>query len=187
MTPASPTVYLAGPDVFRPDADACFDRMERYCARLGLRGLRPSDGGATVDAGLAGSRLAQRIYEGNVGLIRNCDAVVANLSPFRGRIEPDSGTVFELGMAVALGKPVAGYLPDASLSYAERVARCMPTQRGADGLLRDVERGLLVEGFGEPMNLMLSRSTPLFDSFEAAVDHLAAQLAESATGPRARA
>lgn len=182
---ASPTVYLAGPDVFRPDADACFERMEDCCARHGLRGLRPSDGGAAGDTTLSGARLAQRIYEGNVALIRRCDAVIANLSPFRGRIEPDSGTVFELGMAVALGKPVAGYLPGASMSYAERVALCMPTRRGPDGLLRDIENDLLVEGFGEPMNLMLSRSTRLFDTFEAAVEHLAALLAGATPGRRA--
>ena len=182
--PASPTVYLAGPDVFRPDADACFERMASYCARRGLRGLRPSDGGGPDDAALTGRRLAQRIYDGNVALIRRCDAVVANLSPFRGRVEPDSGTVFELGMAVALGKPVAGYLPGASTSYAERVASCMPTRRGPDGLLRDAEHGLLVEGFGEPMNLMLSRSTRLFESFEAAIDHLAKVLAGPIPGSR---
>ena len=117
--------------------------------------------------------LPQRIYDGNVALIRRCDAVVANLRPFRGHVEPDSGTVFEIGMAVALGKPVAAYLPQSGLSYAERVSRHFPTRRDASGAVWDEANGLLVEGFGEPMNLMLSRSTHLFESFEEAVSHVA--------------
>jgi nucleoside 2-deoxyribosyltransferase len=173
--PASPTVYLAGPDVFRPDAQACYARMERQCAALGLVGLRPSDGGPA--AGADGPAHAQRIYDGNVALIRRSDAVVANLQPFRGLIEPDSGTVFELGVAVALGKPVAGYLPLPELSYADRVRRHFPTRTDAGGTEWDDTHGLWIEGFGEPLNLMLSRSTSLFGSFEQAIQHLAAVLA----------
>lgn len=170
---ALPSIYLAGPDVFRPDAAERYARMERLCAGLGLLGLRPSDGVADGAAGCAGADLAQRIYEGNVALIRRCDAVVANLAPFRGHVEPDSGTVFEVGVAIALGKPVAAYLPQSTLSYAERVARHFPTRTDAAGTLWDDAHGTWVEGFGEPLNLMLSRSTRLFGSFEAAIAHLA--------------
>jgi nucleoside 2-deoxyribosyltransferase len=168
-----PLVYLAGPDVFRPDAADCFARMERYCAVHGLHGLRPSDGGLGEGTAATDAALPQRIYEGNVALIRRCDAVVANLQPFRGQVEPDSGTVFEIGMAVALGKPVAAYLPQPGLSYAERVGRHFPTRRDASGAVWDEASGLLVEGFGEPLNLMLSRSTHLFESFEQAVSCVA--------------
>ena len=170
-----PSIYLAGPDVFRPDASARYERMERVCADLGLLGLRPSDG-APVDGARPGADLAQRIYEGNVALIRRCDAVVANLAPFRGHVEPDSGTVFEVGVAIALGKPVAAYVPQPTLSYAQRVARHFPTRTDASGTLWDDAHGTWIEGFGEPLNLMLSRSTRLFGSFEAAVAHLAGVL-----------
>ena len=176
--PASTTVYLAGPDVFRPDAEACYARMERLCTALGLVALRPSDGGPPAGAG--GAALAQRIYEGNVALIRRCDAVVANLQPHRGLVEPDSGTVFEVGVAVALGKPVAGYLPRPELSYADRVRRHFPTRTDAGGTEWDDTYGLWIEGFGEPMNLMLSRSTRLFGSFEEAIGHLATVLGRAA-------
>jgi nucleoside 2-deoxyribosyltransferase len=172
--PPLPSIYLAGPDVFRPDAAACYARMARHCEALGLVALRPSDG--TGGDG-TGADLAQRIYEGNVALIRRCHAVVANLAPFRGHVEPDSGTVFEVGVAIALGKPVAAYLPQHSMSYAERVARHFPTRTDADGTLWDDAHGCWVEGFGEPLNLMLSRSTRLFGSFEEAVAHLAGVLA----------
>jgi nucleoside 2-deoxyribosyltransferase len=171
-----PSIYLAGPDVFRPDAPACYERMERACAALGLVGLRPSDGGPAPGASCTPGELAQRIYDGNLALIRRCDAVVANLAPFRGHVEPDSGTVFEIGVAIALGKPVAAYLPQPTLTYAERVARHFPTRTDASGTLWDDAHGLWVEGFGEPLNLMLSRSTRLFGSFEAAVEFLARAL-----------
>ncbi|MEI7445409.1 MAG: nucleoside 2-deoxyribosyltransferase [Burkholderiales bacterium] len=174
--PAAPSVYLAGPDVFRPDAPDRYRRMETLCARMGLVGLRPSDGGIASGDPACGPELAQRIYEGNVALIRRCDAVVANLSPFRGQVEPDSGTVFEVGVAVALGKPVAAWMPGAELSYAERVRRAFPTRTDAAGTLWDDADGTWVEGFGEPLNLMLSRSTRLFGSFEQALAHLAAVL-----------
>jgi len=176
MTPPR-RVYLAGPDVFRPDAAACYARMQHRCETLGLVGLRPSDGGPPAGVAGSGAALAQRIYEGNLALIRRCDAVVANLQPFRGAVEPDSGTVFEVGVAIALGKPVAGYLPQSRLSYAERVGRCFATHTDAGGTLWDDTHGLWVEGFGEPLNLMLSRAAPLFDSFDEALAHLAHVLA----------
>jgi nucleoside 2-deoxyribosyltransferase len=173
------SLYLAGPDVFRADAPACYEQMQRVCEQRGLVGLRPSDGGLSAGVSGNGAELAQRIYEGNLALIRRCDAVVANLQPFRGLVEPDSGTVFEVGVAIALGKPVAGYLPQCTLSYSERVRRHFPTRTDATGILWDDAHGLWVEGFGEPLNLMLARSTPLFESFELAVTHLAQQLLAS--------
>ncbi|HYF59902.1 MAG TPA: nucleoside 2-deoxyribosyltransferase [Burkholderiaceae bacterium] len=174
---SAPRVYLAGPDVFLPDADARFEAMEARCRALGLVGVRPSDGGLSAGEPLPGSAMAQRIYEGNVALIRRCDAIVAHLLPFRGPVEPDSGTAFELGVAVALGKPAAAYLPEPGTPYAERVRRSLPTRRDAEGRLWCEAQGMLVEGFGEPLNLMLSRSTALFAAFDDAIEHLARTLA----------
>ena len=174
--PSLPALYLAGPDVFRPDAAAVYANMEQLCAGRGLLGLRPSDGGLTEGASADGIELARRIYDGNLALIRRCDAVIANLAPFRGHIEPDRGTVFEVGVAIALGKPVAAYLPQHDCSYADRVARHFPTRRDASGTLWDDTHGCWIEGFGEPLNLMLSRSTALFGSFEDALVHLASVL-----------
>lgn len=178
--PTPPSIYLAGPDVFRPDARERYARMEHACERLGLVGLRPSDGGAQAD-GATGRSLAHRIYEGNVALIRRCDAVVANLQPFRGHVEPDSGTVFEVGVAIALGKPVAAYLPGPELSYAERVRTHFPTRTDPRGTLWDEAHDAWVESFGEPLNLMLARSTRLFASFDQAAGHLASLLVSRAT------
>jgi nucleoside 2-deoxyribosyltransferase len=138
-------IYLAGPDVFRPDASAWAEEARRQCAAAGHLALIPLDGVETTAPG---------IYHANIELIRAADAVIANLDPFRG-CEPDSGTCVEVGFALALGKPVVGYMTDRATSV-ERVARLFgPLHPGASGRLADRD-GLLVEDFGLPLNLMLA-------------------------------
>jgi len=176
-SPASarrPRVYLAGPDVFFPDHARIFDALSARCAQLGMVGLSPSDGGIGADFQGSDDDKAQRIYEGNVALIREADGVIANLSPFRG-LEPDSGTVFEVGFAVALGKPVVAYgVPPGS--YAARVCQAMACERQDDGTLREAANGVVVEGLGQRLNLMLTRSAHIEPTAEAALARLAAVL-----------
>ena len=169
-------VYLAGPDVFCADAVERFAALEAACSALGLRGIRPSDGGCGAAGADAGRAAADRIYRANVELIRHCDALLANLVPFRNSIEPDSGTVFELGVAVALGKTVAGVLADPGEAYETRVARHLGLRRDAAGRAWDQNDGHLIEEFGQPLNLMLARSTPVFATAELALQHLAVRL-----------
>lgn len=169
-----PRIYLAGPDVFFPDKDAVFERLKMHCERHGMLGLEPSDGG--LAAGFEGTddEAAQRIYEGNVALIESADGVIANLASFRGA-EPDSGTVFEVGFAVALNKPVVAYgVP--GQSYAQRIAATMACAVDAEGVLREVAGGAMVEGLGQRLNLMLTRSTRIAASAEAAIELLAQTL-----------
>ena len=85
------------------------------------------------------------------------DAVLANLDFFRGA-EPDSGTCFEVGYAVALGKPVYGYIPEDG-SFAQRIRQRYPQTIGADG--RVDTHGWNFEEFGLPLNLMLAVPAPL--------------------------
>jgi len=169
-----PRVYLAGPDVFFPARAQIFGRLLAQCDVLGMVGVPPTDGG--LSEGLRGTddESAQRIYEGNVALVRTADAVLANLASFRGA-EPDSGTVFEVGFAIALGKPVAVYgVPDTS--YADRVAASIACTRDAQGVLRETSSGVEVEGLGQRLNLMLTRSTHLAASPEDGLRWLAARL-----------
>ena len=138
-----PRVYLAGPDVFYPDALQRGQRMKALCAERGWEGLFPLD--AQPDPALDPSRA---IFQANRQLIQQADAVVANLRDFRG-FEPDSGTVWEVSYALALGKPVVGYLPSAA-SLLERMSG--QTHHGLD------REGCAVEDFGLPLNLMLAHS-----------------------------
>lgn len=73
-------------------------------------GLYPLDG--RVPSSLTAQDAARWIYAANIELIRSADYVVANLDDFRGSGEPDCGTAFEVGFAVALGKPVWAYRSD---------------------------------------------------------------------------
>ncbi|MDP5239337.1 nucleoside 2-deoxyribosyltransferase [Uliginosibacterium sp. 31-16] len=137
--------YLAGPDVFRPDALEWAAQARALCRRHGVEALVPLDGEALT---------AEGIYFQNVAMIRAADGVLANLDAFRGA-EPDSGTSFEVGFALALGKPVVGYVSTAGTT-PERVARWQGGElEEADGKLIDRD-GLIVEDFGLPLNLMLA-------------------------------
>ncbi|WP_137926862.1 nucleoside 2-deoxyribosyltransferase [Cupriavidus sp. 2SB] len=146
-------IYLAGFDVFRKDARAWGEQLKALCAQHGFEGLYPLD--KSAPQGLSGPDTAQWIYEANVALIRRADIVMANLDDFRGPGEPDSGTAFEVGFAVALQKPVWGYATDAG-TLLDRTRVTTDT----DGDARDA-RGYVVENFGLPMNLMLACSVKL--------------------------
>lgn len=140
----SKSVYLAGPEVFYPQARAHGQRMQAVCAQAGFVGLFPLD--AEIPATPAGQSLA--IYQANRQLIDRADAMVANLRDFRG-FEPDSGTVWEVSYALARGKPVVGYCPTAA-TIVQRV------EASAHGRLFDAQ--CAVEDFGLPFNLMLAHS-----------------------------
>jgi nucleoside 2-deoxyribosyltransferase len=102
-----PRIYLAGPEVFLPDALAMGARKAALCAEHGLAGVFPLDAQLGL-AGLPKAEAARRISEANEGLMRSCAGLIANLTPFRG-VSMDSGTAFEVGFMRALGRPVLGY------------------------------------------------------------------------------
>jgi nucleoside 2-deoxyribosyltransferase len=141
--PEQPLVYLAGFDVFRADAVEHGRYLKSLCEQHGLQGLYPFDN--EVPSGLRPDETAAIICSANMAMIRRCDAVLANLNVFRGA-EPDSGTVFEVGMAVALDKPVWVYF-EGSGSLREQIAH---DAEGFDA------QGFQVEDFGLPRNLMLA-------------------------------
>lgn len=102
-------VYLAGPDVFLPRAMIVGQAKAAMCAGLGLEALYPLDADLEIDWETAPTpSQALAIFESNREMIRTADAVLANLTPFRGP-SADAGTVWEIGFAYALGKPVIGY------------------------------------------------------------------------------
>jgi nucleoside 2-deoxyribosyltransferase len=140
--------YLAGPDVFRPDARVWADGARALCREYGVEALVPLDGNA---------RSASGIYQQNIDQIRAADVVLANLNPFRG-VEPDSGTCFEVGFALALEKRALAYLSTAG-TLADRVARWQGQPLCDKAGIHFDRDGLVVEDFGLPVNLMLGVST----------------------------
>ncbi len=160
-------IYLAGPEVFRPDALAEGERLKGLCAQAGLSGLYPLDGAPPE------GETAQAIRARCIAGIERAHAVIANISPFRGA-HMDPGTAWEIGYAQARGKPVYLWSGD-TRSMRERVA----ARRAADGW-RD-EDGHLVEDFGQTENLMICGPDAIVhDSPEAAIAAAADQLVHPA-------
>jgi len=108
-------IYLAGPDVFLPDAIEIGRRKAALCATHGLTGLYPLDNVVDLEADDA----SLRIFHGNEAMMREADAIIANLTPFRGP-SADAGTVYEIGYMAGLGKLCLAYSNDPS-SYVSRV------------------------------------------------------------------
>lgn len=141
------SIYFAGPDVFDVNYEAHKKAIKVQCQMLGVQPLLPADTEIQCDDK---TLLAQLIYEQNIDYIRQADMVVANVMPFRGN-EPDSGTVFEIGFAIGLGKPVWCYnVPDKPL-----IDQIKHGQPGRD------QSGYQIENFGLPVNLMLAASAHL--------------------------
>jgi nucleoside 2-deoxyribosyltransferase len=147
-------IYLAGPDVFLPDAAEIGLRKVELCRSYGLTGLYPLDN--QIDR--AASDVSLQIFRANQAMMDAADAVIANLTPFRGP-GADPGTVYELGYMAGCGKPCFGYTNDASL-YADRVAAFVDVHEQGRGLI-DAD-GLVIENFGLADNLMMIHALEVY-------------------------
>ena len=145
-------LYLAGPEVFHRDALQLGLAKQLMCARFHYQGLYPLDGAPPPDRPAD----AGAIYARCMALMHQADAGIFNLSPFRGP-SADVGTVLELGVMAALGKPVFAYT-HAAEDLIERL-RAGPglTRDEASGRWRD-PGGLSAEDFGLADNLMLDQT-----------------------------
>jgi nucleoside 2-deoxyribosyltransferase len=119
------------------------------CAEHGFQGVFPLDAGLDL-AGLAKPEQARRISAANEALMRGCDALIANLTPFRG-VSMDAGTAFEVGFMRALGRPVLGYTNVA----ADYRARSEQYRRAALGLPDADAPDVEIEDFDGAENLMI--------------------------------
>lgn len=148
-------IYLAGPDVFEKDALQIGELLKALCSEHGFEGLFPLD---NVLEAKDPRELARQIRQANIELIHQSDIIMANLNPFRG-IEPDSGTVYEVGFAEALGKPVFGYANDLR-TMKERIVESHKLTHSDRYCLE----GLLIEDFQLSHNLMLSHTLVATDA-----------------------
>lgn len=165
--PGKPEVYLylAGPGVFLPDAEAHGDRRKARLAQLSaeadwpftLVGLYPLDN--SIPDFAPDRRTGIAIYHANMRQIRAAHGVLANMVRFRSP-SMDVGTAFEMGVARGLGKPVFGFYDaepfygqaETPGFYAARLSRFY----GLDDAYpeRDLD-GLTVENFQMSDNLMM--------------------------------
>ena len=128
----APKIYLAGPEVFLPNAVEIGGWKKDLCRAYGFEGVFPLDeppggSGSVADTG-------REIFDICVSMMDRCDLCVANLTPFRG-ISVDVGTAVEIGYMYARGKPVFGYSNSAD-DYKVRLQASEPGD------------GTMVEDFG---------------------------------------
>ncbi|QRY65547.1 nucleoside 2-deoxyribosyltransferase (plasmid) [Ensifer sp. PDNC004] len=146
-------VYLAGPEVFLPNA-AEIQKLKAELARAaGFTPLVPGD--LEIPPAPTKHQRGLAIYAVDEGMMLAADMIIANLTPFRG-ISADVGTVFELGFMCGHGKHVYAYTNTAR-SYYERI---LHDHYGGNAALRPDGRmagpdGNSIEDFDMADNLML--------------------------------
>src|SRR5579875_3233573 len=101
------TIFLAGPDLWFPDAGELIAAKREMCETAGVVAVSGHDGPLVETEPT--EAMARERYAEALARLRSADAVIANLSPWRGA-GCDSGTAFEAGFAAALGKPVFAYM-----------------------------------------------------------------------------
>lgn len=136
--PKNTKAYIAGPDVFYPDAADLANKARLVAARHDIDALIPIDNEIKDKQG---AELSAAIFKANVKMINEADIVIANLSPFRGP-SADAGTVWEVGYAFAQGKKIFAFSDDMR-EYKDRVGK---------------PDGMLIEDFGSQDNLMIAHA-----------------------------
>ncbi len=181
-TSRKPKLYLAGPEVFLPDALEKAEEQCALCAQYGFVGLHPMDNNIDPrkrdpikirelyqslrvfrgDIQKLLTHFAQeqeeilsalQIYLGDLYQIFQCDIVVANCNAFRGALM-DDGTAYELGVGNALGKPSYGYIAQ-RLPAKQHILSHYPCTLREDGIPIDKDGYLVVDDFGTSINLMM--------------------------------
>jgi nucleoside 2-deoxyribosyltransferase len=141
-----PLAYLAGPDVFLPDAPAHAARRSAICARHGLTALPPLNEDVASLAAMPEHEAWRVIFAKDLAMMQRADLVITNLTPFRSA-SADAGTLVELGWFLGRGLPIFGYSNSATPFAARSAAQC--------AAIPDTMPGLSVGGFGLPDNLMI--------------------------------
>jgi nucleoside 2-deoxyribosyltransferase len=145
-------VYLAGPEVFLSNASEVLSQKIAICERFGLVGLAPVDDG-TASMQPTQRAAAMAICRGNVSVMDQADAVIANITPFRGP-HMDPGTAFELGYCAAKGKTIICYTQQDADLLDRVIAWSGDQELSNDGRIRD-RNGHSIEDFGLKENLMI--------------------------------
>ncbi len=148
------SVFLAGPDAYAPGAAQLLEQKRKVLETAGLALLTAS---APRPSAPEGAEITARsAYAEVLTDLRRSDALIANLTPWRG-VGCHPAAAFLAGFAAALGKPVFAYMNIEDEGDAEilgRVERLYGADLGGDGAWRD-EEGSLIEDLGLPETVML--------------------------------
>ena len=173
-------IYLAGPSVFFANASFRRSAFEAMCRSHGVDPVWPVDDDRLEAKGLSGRELGKAICLGNLAAILGSEAMVADITPFRGP-HCDPGTAFEVAYAVARGIPVFAFTEAvAADGGVMRLIDRVWCERAPGGEWRDAH-GHLVEDFGMAENLMIGASVRMVcTTADAAIGHAASFLHQPA-------
>ena len=148
------SIYLAGPALPPPHDAAVAAEARLMCEGAGYAPLG-LDADPLVEQAPS-EAMAREIYAQRVARMRQADAAIANLTPFRGP-HCDPTTAFEAGFVSGLGKPVLAYMnlfaeEDAELK--SRVDFYVGAEVDEQGVWRD-DFGSPIEDYGLPESLLL--------------------------------
>jgi len=148
-------IYLAGPEVFLSNAREIGARKRAICEQHGLVGVFPADEEDVCDPTLSLSEQGLAISRAMERVMQACDAMIVNLTPFRGP-SADVGSAYEMGYMRALGRPIFSYsnddrpFTDRVAAFCEGVVRVRTTGEHED------PDGMAIEPFMLHDNLMLA-------------------------------
>jgi nucleoside 2-deoxyribosyltransferase len=164
--------YMAGPWVFRPapDIESFRQRVRDFCdgpLQGAITPIFPMD--PIVNPSRNGTPFTMDFtdpvkiaFHCRRHIVR-CDVIVADVTPFRG-VQPDPGTVLEIGFAHGAGKDVWLYSGEPIPRLRDRL---IAEKRASASQDRD-NLGYFIEDFGLPVDTMLS-PYPYFRSLEEAL------------------
>ncbi|MFZ4762199.1 MAG: nucleoside 2-deoxyribosyltransferase [Alphaproteobacteria bacterium] len=186
--------YLAGPDVFFPNAIEIGQAKKDYLASLGIIGHFPFDNEIPPEAFNNPQLAAKTIADANEKMMDDCckdgniGIILVNMNPFHGP-SMDCGTAFEAGYMSALSKYkgnviIVGYSADERI-FEERVIQDVYNGVGitqSNGMIYGPD-GNMIEAFGGEDNLMITAAIErtgdrVCKTFEEAAE-LAQQLAQA--------
>ena len=177
-------VYLAGPDVFKPDPIRVGQEKKQRVNEAGHTAHFPMD--PELEGFSPTPETAYKIATANESLIKNSQVMLVNLTPWRGS-SMDVGTAHEVGFMSCMydfdpkheALIIGYYEGDWELNYAERVVAI--TYGGnvvtdEHGTMR-APTGDSIENFGLSENLMIPAAIKktggeIYPSFELAVENI---------------
>jgi nucleoside 2-deoxyribosyltransferase len=176
--------YLAGPDVFFPNAHEIGRRRVAFLQTLEIVGHFPLDNEVPGDLLKNPAQAIRFIGDANEKMMIDCcrdgriGLILANMSPFHGP-SMDVGTAFEVGFMSALSYKnnviIIGYTPD-KRNFEDRVVEEIhggwSNVTHKDGIPHGPD-GTMIEAFGGADNLMITNAIvrtggDIFPSFEEA-------------------
>jgi len=167
-----PVVYLADLIRYVENAEELYAKRKEICGKYGLDAITPLDwaGGVTQTESMNPYTKAANLTENYLQLIKECDAVVADLNNFRG-YECANDVGFECGMGFELNRKLYGYMEDVR-PCIEKIPHLIDEAEG----FRDMT-GSNIENFNYPANLMFGSSMEIYEGkFEDIISKVAKNL-----------